>query len=274
MRRDAILAAAAMLFALAAPATAQTSSSTYSASPVPRSTNPAAMRDAALRREIRERFSRGIADQNRGDYSGAIAEFEAVLRRNPAEPQNSTAHYNLALAYSASANYDRAAAELGSAIERDPGFLAAYANLIAVDLHRGDLSAARVAADRFIRLAPESARALYSRGLVALGSGDVATARADFTRLLGKNPAYAPAHYDLALAELRAGRLEVAERELSAALAAAPAYPRARFALGVVYLREGRREDARNAFDQVLRDAADPGLRNLATAMRDNLAAR
>jgi tetratricopeptide (TPR) repeat protein len=261
-----------MLLAWAVPAAAQTSS--YGSSPVPHSTNPATMRDAALGREIRERFSRGIADQNRGDYPGAIAEFEAALRRNPAEPQNSTAHYNLALAYSGSSNYDRAAAELKVAIERDPGFLAAYANLIAVDLHRGDSRAAREAADRFIHLAPESARALYSRGLVALENGDVATARADFTRLLGKNPAYAPAHYDLALIELRAGRLEIAERELLAALAAAPAYPRARFALGVVFLREGRRDDARNAFDQVLRDAADPGLRNLAMAMRDNLAAR
>ncbi|MBV8151949.1 MAG: tetratricopeptide repeat protein [Candidatus Eremiobacteraeota bacterium] len=239
--------------------------------PAPRSTDAATMRDAALKREIRERFSRGIAAESRHDHAAAIAEFEAVLQRNPPEPQNSTAHYDLALAAAESGDLDRAAAELRAAIARDPGFLAAYANLIAVEIRRADLSAARAAADRFVALAPESARGLYSRGLVALGSGDLTTARSDFARLLSNNPAYAPAHYDLGIVELRAGRLESAERELSAALAAAPEYARARFALGIVFLRQGRRDEARVAFERVTQEASDPGLRNLAGAARDTL---
>ncbi|MBV8601388.1 MAG: tetratricopeptide repeat protein [Candidatus Eremiobacteraeota bacterium] len=246
----------------------------YGVTPAPRSTDPATMRNAALFREIRERFGRGNAALDRADYPAAIAEFEAVLKRNLVEPQNSTAHYNLALALSGSGNLERAASELRIAIEHDPGFLAAYANLIAIELRRGDVAAAREAADKFVKLAPDSARALYSRGLVALQADDLATARADFSRLIAKNAAYAPAHYDLALVELRGGRFESAERELNAALAVAPNYPRARFALGVCLLREGRKDEARQAFDRVLRDAADPGLRNLAMAMRDELAPR
>src|SRR5579872_82596 len=236
----------------------------YDATPSPRSTDTATLRNIAVTREIRERFTRGIAAEEHGDYATAVAQFQAVLRRNPPEPQNSTAHYNLALALEGTGDDARAANELRDAIARDPGFLAAYANLISVNLRRGDVAGARAAADRFVQLAPDSARALYSRGLVALRAGDTVTAQADFRKLLDKNPAYAPAHYDMALIELRAGRFEIAERELNAALAAAPDYPRARFALGIVLLREGRRDDARVAFDQVLHDASDPSLRNLA----------
>lgn len=270
--RGPVLAAALTLVALIAPAIA--TAQMYDVTPAPRSTDPAALRNAALAREIRERFTRGNAAIARGDDAAAVAEFEAVLRRNPPEPQNSTAHYNLARALADGGNLERAAGELRLALARDPGFLAAYANLIAIELRLGDLAGARELADRFVRLAPDSARALYSRGLIALQTGDAATAQADFMKLLGANPAYAPAHYDLALVELKAGRLAGAERELLAALAVVPAYPRARFALGVVLLRQGRREEARSAFERVLREANDPGLRNLALAMRDTLAAR
>ena len=265
-------AALAFILVLAAPQAAMAQSEMrYDGPPLPHSTDQATLREIAIGREVRERFARGIAALDKSDYAGAIAEFESVLRRDPGEPQGSTAHYDLSLAYAGAGAYDRAANELQTAIALDPAFLAAYANLIVVDLQRGDEAGARAAADRFVALAPSSARALYSRGLTALRAGDTATARADFARLLEKNPMYAPAHYDLALVALRAGHIDIAERELELALASAPAYPRARFALGIVLLREGRREEARLAFAQVVHDASDPSLRNMALSIHDSL---
>lgn len=243
----------------------------YYATPVPSTTDTGVLRNLAVQREIRERFSRGIADLNRTDYANAAAEFEAALKHNLAEPQGSTAHYDLALALAGLGQLDRAASECRTAISLDPGFLAAYANLITIDLRRGDDADARKAADRFVTLAPASARALYMRGLIALRGGDVATARSQFNALLQRNPAYAPAHYDLAIVALHDGRFDVAEQELHAALASAPDYPRARFALGIVLLREGRKAEARVAFEQVVREASDPNLRNMAASMRDSL---
>ncbi|HLI95432.1 MAG TPA: tetratricopeptide repeat protein [Candidatus Baltobacteraceae bacterium] len=240
--------------------------------PTPTSTDRAALRNLAIAREVRERFARGMAALERFDYPTAVTEFEDALKRDLVEPQNSTAHYNLGLALAGAHDFDRAASELQAAIARDPGFLAAYANLITVDLDRNDAAGARAAADRFIALAPTSARALYSQGLVALRSGDTATARADFSKLLERNPAYAPAHYDLALVALQAGRLDVAERELHDALTSSPEYPRARFALGIVLLREGRRAEARMAFEAVVHAASDPSLRNMALSIRDSIA--
>ncbi|HLX26421.1 MAG TPA: tetratricopeptide repeat protein [Candidatus Cybelea sp.] len=254
-------------------ATAAAQAQTYAPqSPAPRTTSVPALRAIAVHREIEERFTLGLAAESRRDWSSAAAEFERIVTLNPPEPQGSTARYDLALAYANLQRYGDAARELRAAIALDSGFLAAMANLVAVDLARGDLREARATADRYVSLAPESARALYSRGIVALRSGDNATARDDFGKLLGVNSSYALAHYDLALAEERLGAYAAAERELRTALTLAPGYARARFALGVVLFREGEHAEARNEFARATLDAAgDPALQNIAAAMRDSI---
>ncbi|MGA8575331.1 MAG: tetratricopeptide repeat protein [Candidatus Cybelea sp.] len=246
---------------------------TYSTqSPAPRTTSVPQLRALAVRREIEERFVIGIDAEARGDWTNASLEFERIVALRPPEPQGSTAHYDLAIAYANLKRYDDAARELRAALALDSGFLAAMANLISVDLARGDLTEARRIANRYVTLAPDSARALYSRGIVALQNGDAATARDDFGKLLHGNPSYAVAHYDLALAEERLDRYQAAERELRTALSLAPGYARARFALGVVLLREGDHTAARNEFAQATVDAAgDPALQNIAAAMRDSI---
>jgi Flp pilus assembly protein TadD len=224
----------------------------------------------AQAREVHERFSRGLAAQQRSDWATAAAEFERIVQLHPDEPQYSTAQYDLGLAYANLHRLDEAARAFSNALAADPGFLAAMANLIAVDLARGDIAAARRIADRFVAAAPDSARALYSRGIIALQSADYAVARGDFSQLLRNDPQYAVGHYDLGVAETRLGNLAAAEREFSSALALAPAYARARFALGAVLLKEGRRSAARDAFARVAADPnGDPALQNLALAMRD-----
>jgi tetratricopeptide (TPR) repeat protein len=241
--------------------------------PVPRTTSAPALRDLARQREVEERFRIGLDALAGHDWKGAADEFVRIVALNPPEPRGSTAHYDLAIAEANLQRYDDAARDLRAAITLDPGFLAAMANLIAVDLQRGDLSEARSIADRFLALAPDSARALYARGIVALQAGDAATARADFGKLLHANPAYAVAHYDLALAEEHLGHLDAAERELRTALSLAPTYARAEFALGAVLLRQGRKIEAREAFVRTMRDATgDPALENIAAAMRDSIA--
>lgn len=265
-----LLPAVAIVCALVA---ARAAAQTYpSQRPLPATTSVPALRALATQREIEERFRIGIDAESRGDWSSAAAEFERIVSLNPPEPKGSTARYDLAIAGANLGRYDDAARELRAAIALDPDFLAAIANLVAVDLYRGDLREARNVADRYIALDPDSARALYSRGIVALRTGDAVTAREDFGKLLRNNATYALAHYDLALAEERLGRYDAAERELRTALSLAPAYARARFALGVVLLREGERDAARKEFQQATVDAAgDPALQNVAAAARDSI---
>jgi Flp pilus assembly protein TadD len=253
---------------LAVPAAAQVYAP---ATAVPHTTDLARLRGLAIDREIHERFSRGLAAEERADWAAATTEFERIIILDPAEPRGSTARYDLAIARARSGDYARAIALLDEALRRDPGFLAAAANLVTVYTLAGDLDGARSAADRFVALAPASARARYERGILALRAGDLTTARGDFAALIAGDPAYAVAHYDAALVEIRGGAFDSAEIELQSALAISPSYARARFALGTVYARIGRRDDARAAFDRAARDASDLTLRTLALDLRDRL---
>lgn len=269
MRRISVLVA---LIAVFIPTAAFPQQMYPGATPVPRTTSVPALADLAKQREVEERFRIGLTALAANDWKAAAGEFGRVVALDPPEPKGSTARYDLAIADANLQRNDDAARELRAAIALDPGFLAAMANLVAVDLARGDLTEARSVADRFVDLAPDSARALYARGIVALQAGDAASARNDFGKLLHSNPAYAVAHYDLAIAEERLGHMDAAERELRTALSLAPTYARAEFALGAVLLRQGRRSEAREAFIRTMQDAAgDPALQNIAAAMRDSI---
>ncbi len=242
--------------------------------PIPATTSLPELHRVATMRAVVERFHVGLAALDAHDYVAARAQFEAIVALNPPEPQGSTANYDLALALANSNDLRGAARALHRAIDADGGFLAAMANLIAVDLRLGDIRDARAVAERFTKLAPDSARALYSRGLAALAANDYATARDDFAKLLRADPAYAVAHYDLGVAESKMQQYTEAQREFTSALDLAPSYARARFALGTSLLRGGDRTAARAAFDRAARDANDdPSLRVLAIELRDAIPA-
>lgn len=263
---------AASFLALIVTAMAPASAQTYTGpTPAPRSTDAATLAAQGRAREVRERFVRGVAAEEHGDWSTAASEFTRVVALDPPEPKGSSARYDLALAQTHLGRDDAAVALLEEALHRDPRFAAAAANLVAVQLRRGDLAGARRAADQYLAFAPDSVLARYGRGLAALRAGDLVTARGDFRVLIDADPSYATAHYDLGVVELRAGRDDAARTELEHALALAPNYARASFALGTVLVRAGRRADARVAFDRCAHDAEDPALRALAIDLRDRL---
>ena len=243
---------------------------TYSPQPVPATTSIPALRAQAVMRAIVERFHRGLTAMNESRWADARTEFAAVMDLHPPEPQGSTAAYDEGLAQTHLGRYDDAARAFRAALARDPAFLAAMSNLVAVDLQRNDVAEARAIANRFVSLAPDSARAHYSRGLAALAGNDLATARDDFSQLLKNDPRYAVAHYDLGITEVRLGEYSAAVTEFNAALTLAPAYARASFALGTVLLHNGDRPGAREAFDRAAHYAIDdPSLRDLAIEMRN-----
>jgi tetratricopeptide (TPR) repeat protein len=241
--------------------------------PIPRTTDPATLHAIANNREIIERIRIGLRDETSSRWADAASEFERVIALAPVEPQASTAYYDLGIARAGLDDYSGAATAFDGAIARDPGFLAARANLVTVHLLGGDLNAAREAADAFVASAPDSARALYARGIVALRAGDATTALHDFRVLSSNDPSYAVAHYDIAIAEQQLSRFEDAERELRSAIALSPDYTRARIALGAVLLREGRKDEARVAFDAAAQSTQDATLRNLASSLRDAIEA-
>ena len=95
MRRWIATASLPAFVAAAVAASAQT----YSApTPQARSTDPGTLVAQARAREVHERFARGVAAEERGDWSAAAQEFTRVVALDPPEPKGSSAHYDLALA--------------------------------------------------------------------------------------------------------------------------------------------------------------------------------
>ena len=75
---------------------------------------------------------RGKARYQQKQYDQAIADFSAVIRRDPKDSADelvvSSAYFNRALAWNAKGDYDRAIADYDEAIRRDPKDPAAYNN--------------------------------------------------------------------------------------------------------------------------------------------------
>jgi tetratricopeptide (TPR) repeat protein len=263
------LALVAALLVLASPVDAQT----YGLpTPAPRTTDTATLIARAHEREVFERFARGLAAEDRADWTAAVEEFTHAIALDPAEPRGSTAEYDLGIALAHQGNNRSAIAAFSEALHRDPGFAAAAANLVEVALRDGDIATARRAADRYVAIVPTSLRARYQHGLVALRGNDLVTARADFDALVLAAPAYAIAHYDLAVIAMRDGHDDTARGELDRALTLSPSYALARFARALLAVRDGRRDDARTDLTRVETDALDPSLRDMAAVLRDRLA--
>ena len=80
----------------------------------------------------------GSTREARCDFNVGFAEFERIVALNPGEPQARPRATTSALAYANSGRNADAATRLHAAIALDPGFLAAIANLVSVDLALGE----------------------------------------------------------------------------------------------------------------------------------------
>ena len=155
----------------------------------PRTTDAAALAAQAREREIHERFARGVAAEERGDWTAAAAEFRASIALDPPEPKGSTARYDLALAEIHLGRDDVAARRcskrrsIAIPVSRRRPRTSSRSNCgAAISPRRAPPPTA------FVAIAPDAVLARYVRGLAALRAGDLAAARADFRALHRRRP--------------------------------------------------------------------------------------
>ncbi|MDH3885963.1 MAG: tetratricopeptide repeat protein [Desulfobacterales bacterium] len=97
-------------------------------------------------------FTYGMILRLAGRFDEAIPVLEKAIRLNPITPINYL--NNLAFAYAASEQYEKAVSLWNKAIERNPDYLFAYMGLTAVYQFLGDESKAREAAAEVLRIKP------------------------------------------------------------------------------------------------------------------------
>jgi tetratricopeptide (TPR) repeat protein len=149
----------------------------------------------------------GVLHHQQGDHARAI---ELIVRAVALKPNVAEFHANLAEAYRARGQFDRAAGSCQAALSLRPDFPEAAANL---GLALQGLGRSREAADQFrhaLRLRPDFALVHNNLGKLLRESGRMSEALTHFERAVELDPTDALAHTNLGQILLESGRASAA----------------------------------------------------------------
>jgi len=146
---------------------------------------------------------------------------------------------NLGVVLSQEGRFSDAIASFRKALEINPDYADAHANLRTLAVTRRDCVA------------------LNDAGVVLVGKGRFADAMTDFQKALEINPDYAEANANLGRELLRAGKVEDACPYLTRAVRAVPGRADVRAALGTVLAAQGKFEESRIHLEEAARIAPD-----------------
>ena len=168
-------------------------------------------------RDAEAHKNRGNAYLAKGDLDGVIADYTKAIEINP---KDADAHNNRGYAYETKGDFDRAIADFTNAIEIDPKDADAYINRcwLRATANR-DLTLAFADCDTGLRLAPNDANDLDSRGFLYLRLGRLDEAIADYDAALKTNPRLAGSLYGRGLAKRKKGDQAGGDAEIAAARA-------------------------------------------------------
>ena len=186
---------------------------------------------------LRDALMQGEGLLRRGDFAGALRQFEGVLAKDPAN-RFATLRSGIAL------------------------------------LKKGDARAAAVRLRAAVELDPEQAETHYALADALTRAGDDAAAVPHWMETVRLQPRRTAAWSNLGTALGRAGRLDAAARAFGEAVRLEPGNPQllsnlgaARYAMALVELAAGNREAARKALADAI--TADPSLRQRAASHPD-----
>lgn len=186
---------------------------------------------------------RGALRLKTGDMDAlqdAINDFESVLTRMP---ENVVLRYDLAEAYLAAGNRERARVEFQQAIEKRPDYMPPRYGLAKVYIGSEQYAQAITAAEEILAIRPGDRRAELIRSAAWMRMGERSQARASLQQMLTKTPDSPEPTYQLAELNLQEGNYAEAERYFRRLATADPPDSRAIVGLAEVRILTGRREE-------------------------------
>jgi tetratricopeptide (TPR) repeat protein len=197
----------------------------------------------------------GVTALQQGDPSRAV---ELIGRAIAVNPSAAAFHGNLAEAYRALGQLDRAAGCCQLALRLQPDYPEAANNLGLILQAQGNGQAAVAQFREALRLGPDAAMVHNNLGNALRLQGDKAQALASFRQALQIDPTLAEAHSNLGQLSLELRRLDDAARHCREAVRLRPDFADAHNNLGNVLREQGQLREAKGCYAEALR--INPGL--------------
>ena len=224
-----------------------------------------------LKRQAEASRSLGEAYMSQGQYTAALKELLEAEKKYPDDPliQNS-----LGLAYIAKERPDLAVDHFKKAIKLQPNLSIAVNNLGNAYLRLNQWDAAinqfQLVTSDLIYATPHFP--LTNMGFAYYNKGDYKTAEKYYMEALEIQPKFTIALRGLARTYLKMGEVAKAQEILNEAVSIEPDFAPAYMDLAKTYLMSGDMENAKNAYQQVIKFAADSPLAKEAQKEMEKLA--
>jgi tetratricopeptide (TPR) repeat protein len=208
-----------------------------------------------------------IAMHHAGQLSAAAKLYQKILGL---EKENADALHLLGVVHHQQGDHARAVEEIGRAVVLRPSVPGFHANLAEAYRALGQFDRAAGCCRTALRLSPDYPEAHCNLGLALQGLGRHAEAADQFRRALELRPDYATAHSNLGVTLRELGRHEEAFTHFSKAVELDPTSPMARTNLGQMLVDRGRAEEGLAHCQEAVRLKPDlaPLHHNLGNALR------
>ena len=143
-------------------------------------------------------YNNGVDKAMKGDYQGAINDFDLALSLNP---KFADAYMNRGTAKKKLGDYKGAISDLNTTIEINPSDPIAYTNRCDAKRSIGDYRGAIADCSSAIVIDPRHLNAFYNRGLAKIKSGDIQGAIIDYTKVVEFDPTDSGAYHSRAVAK-------------------------------------------------------------------------
>ncbi|MDJ0762729.1 MAG: tetratricopeptide repeat protein [Myxococcota bacterium] len=193
-------------------------------------------------------IKRGEALLEKGDFSGALSVFEAVVEE---EPQNAMGHYYIGVAQNNLGNPDAAESHYRLAIGYDANLKAAHNNLGLLLLEKGDLTHAEAALNTYLKLSPDDPSAHFNYALVLESMEKPGQARAHYEKATELDPEDPGPWQGLGDLDRQDGDLKAALASYQKGRKAAPHSPALALREGQTLLELTRLEEAISVFESL-----------------------
>lgn len=195
-------------------------------------------------------FEKGEIMMRDGNYSGAIDEFNAVLKKSPGY---SGAYYNLGYCCMMMSQYEKAASLFQEELKKNPAHFSSRLNIGFCFIKLGRAGDAIRELQEATRLGPDNGYAHFWLGNAYRLAGKYDDARLEYQK--AKNIAPDLENLDLNMGEnyLDLGALDDAISELKLATNRKSYSEQAHYKLGLAYSKKGRYEDAIAEYNAALR---------------------